>query len=68
MRLVSFKLQRAKSAKGASYWLVGAPICVLLAVGLGLRGLGVWIGLSIGLLTAATSLCSRFHLLTRRRV
>lgn len=50
---------------GASYWLAGAPMCVGLGVGLGLEGLGVWIGLAFGLAVAAFAMASRFHLLTR---
>lgn len=51
---------------GASYWLAGAPMCLWLALGLGLKGLGVWMGLAVGLAVAAATLCGRFHLLTRR--
>ena len=40
---------------GASYWLAGAPMCALLGFGLGLDGLGVWLGLAFGLLVAAGS-------------
>lgn len=50
---------------GASYWLVGAPACVGLALGLHLQGVGVWIGLALGLAAAAATLCSRFFWLTR---
>ena len=50
-----------------SYWLAGAPTCVLLGVGLGMKGQGVWIGLAFGLGVAAAAMCLRFHLLTRRR-
>ncbi len=51
---------------GGSYWLIGAPVCILLGVHLKMEGLGVWIGLAIGLAVAATAMCLRFHLLTRR--
>jgi len=50
---------------GVSYWLVGAPICVGLAVGLHMRGLGVWIGLATALAVAAGAMCSRFYYLSR---
>ena len=50
---------------GVSYWLVGAPICILLGVVLKMQGLGVWIGLALGLAAAATAMCVRFHRLTR---
>lgn len=68
----AFNLRGLKDARapmilaGASYWLVGAPVCVWLAVGLGWKGVGVWIGLVAGLATAAATLGGRFHLLTRR--
>ncbi len=50
---------------GVSYWLIGAPICWVLGVTLGMEGLGVWIGLAIGLAVAAAAMCIRFHRLTR---
>ena len=50
----------------ASYWLVGAPACVFLGVGLHMQGLGVWIGLAIGLGVAAVLLTGRFMALTRQ--
>lgn len=51
---------------GGAYWLAGAPVCVLLAIGLKLGGLGIWIGLAFGLGVAAAAMCLRFHLLTRQ--
>ncbi|MBX3481094.1 MAG: MATE family efflux transporter [Caulobacter sp.] len=51
---------------GGAYWLAGAPVCVLLAVGLKMGGLGIWIGLAFGLGVAAAAMCLRFHLLTRQ--
>lgn len=50
---------------GGSYWLAGAPACLLLAFPLGMKGFGVWIGLAIGLAVAAAALFARFALLTR---
>ncbi len=50
-----------------SYWLVGAPACLLLGLGRHMRGLGVWIGLAIGLAAAAAAMCARFAALTQRR-
>jgi MATE family multidrug resistance protein len=50
---------------GGSYWLVGAPACLLFAFPLGLKGFGIWIGLAIGLAAAAAALLIRFALLTR---
>jgi MATE family multidrug resistance protein len=51
---------------GASYWLAGAPVCILLGVTLKMQGLGVWIGLAFGLAVAAAAMCLRFHVLTRK--
>ncbi len=51
---------------GGAYWLAGAPVCILLGVYLKMEGLGVWIGLAFGLAVAATAMCLRFHLLTRK--
>jgi MATE family multidrug resistance protein len=53
---------------GVSYWLVGAPICWVLGVTLGMEGLGVWIGLAIGLAAAAAAMCVRFDRLTRKEL
>jgi multidrug resistance protein, MATE family len=50
---------------GVSYWLVGAPICVGLGVGLHMQGLGVWIGLASALAVAAGAMCARFYWLSR---
>jgi MATE family multidrug resistance protein len=50
---------------GGSYWLVGAPACLLFAFTFGLSGFGIWIGLAIGLAVAAAALFTRFALLTR---
>ncbi len=52
---------------GASYWLVGAPVCVFLAVGLNLKGDGIWIGFVICLGVAAAAMVARFLRLTRAR-
>jgi MATE family multidrug resistance protein len=52
---------------GASYWLAGAPVCVWLAFGLHMGGLGIWIGLAFGLLVAAVAMCGRFWYLSRGR-
>lgn len=52
---------------GGCYWLVGFPTCYGLGVGLGLKGLGVWIGLAFALFVAAISMCRRFYCLTRER-
>jgi MATE family multidrug resistance protein len=49
-----------------SYWLAGAPTCLVLAYAFAMKGLGVWIGLAVGLAVAAAALTARFALLTRR--
>jgi MATE family multidrug resistance protein len=52
---------------GASYWLAGFPVCFGLGFGLGMKGLGIWIGLAFGLLVAAVALTARFYFLARSR-
>ena len=47
------------------YWGVGFVASYLLAFYTDLAGVGVWIGLALGLATAATLMVSRFYLLTR---
>ena len=68
----SMSLRGLKDARGpmwvagASYWLAGAPMCALLGFGLGMQGLGIWLGLAFGLLVAAVLLTSRFALLSEK--
>lgn len=50
---------------GVSYWLVGAPVCILLGVVLKMQGLGIWIGLAVGLAVAAVLMVARFARITR---
>ncbi|HRD27692.1 MAG TPA: MATE family efflux transporter, partial [Caulobacter sp.] len=50
---------------GVSYWLAGAPVCILLGVGLKMQGLGIWIGLAFGLAVAAAAMTWRFWRITR---
>jgi len=50
---------------GASYWLIGAPVCVFLAVGLKMKGEGIWLGFVVCLAVAALAMCARFLRLTR---
>lgn len=48
-----------------SYWLIGFPVAVVLAFPLHLGPVGLWIGLTVGLITAAFALGARFLWLTR---
>jgi MATE family multidrug resistance protein len=50
---------------GASYWLAGAPACLILGFALHLGGLGIWYGLAFGLCVAGVSLAARFVILSR---
>jgi MATE family multidrug resistance protein len=50
---------------GASYWLAGAPVSFILAFGLHMGGLGIWLGLAFGLGVAAVSMVLRFRWLSR---
>lgn len=50
-----------------SYWLVGAPVGLWLAFSLGMKGLGIWIGLALALGVVAGLMCWRFWYLTRAR-
>ena len=52
---------------GGCYWLAGFPLCIGLSVGLGLNGLGVWIGLAFALFVAAIFMCWRFYHLAREQ-
>jgi MATE family multidrug resistance protein len=52
---------------GGAYWLAGAPMCFVLAFGLHMRGMGVWIGLAFGLAVAAAVMCGRFWWITSAR-
>ena len=67
-----FALRGLKDARapmwiaGASYWLAGAPVCLLLGFGLGMKGFGIWLGLAFGLVVAAVLLTARFAWLSRR--
>ncbi|RWR12830.1 MATE family efflux transporter [Sinirhodobacter populi] len=45
---------------GGSYWLVGVPASYVLAFPLGYGGVGLWLGLMLGLICAATILIARF--------
>jgi MATE family multidrug resistance protein len=47
-------------AAGVSYWLIGIPSSYVLAFGMGLGGVGLWLGLVVGLLAASSTLMWRF--------
>jgi len=51
---------------GASYWLAGAPMCLILGFGTDLKGFGIWLGLAFGLAVAAIALTTRFAILSKR--
>lgn len=48
-----------------AYWGAGLPLALLLAFPAGLGGTGLWIGLALALLIAATALIGRWHLRAR---
>ena len=50
----------------AAYWLIGAPAGWLFGLGLGLGAVGVWLGLVVGLFSAAVLLGWRFLRLSAR--
>jgi MATE family multidrug resistance protein len=50
---------------GIACWLIGAPATIVLGFGLHLQGVGVWMGLALGVGTAAIAMVARFHVLTR---
>ena len=43
-----------------SYWLVGLPVGYVLGFPLGLGGVGIWLGLTVGLAGACVSMQIRF--------
>ena len=51
---------------GISYWLFGFPMCIALGYGLGMGGLGIWLGLAFALLVAAITLSARFYWIAGR--
>jgi len=68
----SMSLRGLKDARGpmwlagASYWLAGAPMSLVLGFGLGWQGFGVWLGLAFGLAVAAVTLSARFFILSNK--
>jgi MATE family multidrug resistance protein len=51
-----------------AYWVVGLPVAQLLAFNANMGPVGLWVGLSAGLVLVAILLTWRFHRLTRRPV
>ena len=47
-------------AAAVSYWLIGIPSSYVLAFNFGLGGVGLWLGLVVGLLAAASTMMWRF--------
>jgi MATE family multidrug resistance protein len=43
-----------------SYWLIGLPVSYVLGFPMGLGGVGIWLGLSVGLAAACLSVQARF--------
>ncbi len=50
------------------YWVIGAPLGLLLAFPAGLRGIGIWIGLAGGLAIVSVLLLWRWQRLTSRAI
>jgi multidrug resistance protein, MATE family len=48
-----------------SHWCIGLPVAVVLAFVCHMGALGLWLGLTVGLVTAATALATRFAVLSR---
>ncbi|NVO23425.1 MATE family efflux transporter [Donghicola mangrovi] len=53
---------------GFSYWIVGAPMGLLLSMQMGWGAQGVWMGLVLGLASAAVLLMGRFWLFSLPRI
>jgi multidrug resistance protein, MATE family len=51
-----------------AYWAVGLPVAEVLAFRAGMGPVGLWVGLTAGLVVVAVLLTWRFHSLTRRDV
>ena len=51
-----------------SYWVVGIPCSYLFGIVWGLEGIGIWLGLVVGLGTAAGLLSWRFWLVILKRL
>ena len=51
-----------------AYWIIGFPICFYLGLYTSLKSSGIWIGLSIGLISASIMLYLRFNYLTTKLI
>lgn len=51
-----------------AYWIIGFPICFYLGLYTSLKSSGIWIGLSIGLISASIMLYLRFNYLTKKLI
>ena len=49
-----------------AYWIIGLPIAYLLGLKTNLEGIGIWIGLTLGLLVSAILLFFRYKLVVKR--
>ncbi|MEC9462727.1 MAG: MATE family efflux transporter, partial [Pseudomonadota bacterium] len=52
----------------AAYWPIGFFLAWLMAFPLGVGGIGIWYGFSLGLASAAIMLCLRFYLKVRHEM
>ncbi|MDB5038648.1 MAG: efflux family protein [Bacteriovoracaceae bacterium] len=52
----------------ASYWVISMPLVYFLGFTYSYGAVGIWIGLSIGLIVASIALTWRFHILTNHRI
>jgi MATE family multidrug resistance protein len=55
-------------ANVVSHWCIGLPTAVVLAFAFHLGAVGLWLGLTAGLVTAALTLGARFAVLSGRRI
>ena len=51
-----------------AYWIIGFPICFYLGLYTSLKSSGIWIGLSIGLISASIMLYLSFNYLTKKLI
>lgn len=51
-----------------AYWIIGFPICFYLGLHTPLKSAGIWIGLSVGLVSASIMLFIRFNYLTKKLI